>query len=200
MKQFKIIILSFLIPLLLVTSISVVSYFLDYKKNASKIEASKNAKIEAQPEKVPLTIKGFSLHEMDKNRVYEFFIKAREGKLSHISNKVDCYDIECWLKNRGIDTAFLTAEHSIVKRDSKQFFLVGPVNGWVRDVKIQGSDIAYDFETQKIVTKNKTTFIHPCFWFCSQQSVIDLKSDEFQMDGGVKTEFLQSPAGDGRNN
>jgi|GEM_PF-6738695 len=198
MKQFKTIILCFILPLIFVAGVIFFVNF-DSTKKQSPTSLQKSSS-EEQGSGVPLVVKGFSLREFDKSRVYEIFIKAKEGRLSKVSDKIDCFDIECWLKNHGLDAAFLAAEHSVVKRNTKKFFLIGPVHGNLQDLEVEGSDFVYDFQTQKIVTKKAMKLKHPDFWFSSEQSEVDLTSDEIKMSGGVKTEISQSSASNNSNN
>jgi hypothetical protein len=201
MKSLKIVLTSLFGPFLIVALVYVGLFVLNYKKQGSGEPVNKTAESLIESAGSPLTVRGFCLQEFDKDRIYEFRVNAKEARLSKLSDKVECFDVECKVKEKDELAATLQSEHSIVQRNIKQIFLAGKVWGGIKGLQIDGSGIVYNFLTNKIYTNNPMTYSHPQFLFRAQRSVVDIQKDEIVMDGGVYTEFSQQrSAGNGGSN
>jgi len=136
-----------------------------------------------------ITIKDFTLKELEKSKELEVIINAKECNFIHTSDMVMCTHVTCTLFDHKNISASLKTDKAFVNRTQKAIFLSGSVLGHMKDLIIHGSDIYYNFLQQTLTTDKSIMYTHPDFSLCSHQSFIDLKNNRIEMSNGVVSEF-----------
>lgn len=136
-----------------------------------------------------ITIKDFTLKELEKSKELEVVIKAKECNLMHTADTIECSNVICTLIDHEKISASLRTGKAFVNRAQKTIFLFGDVLGVMKDLELYGTDINYNFSQQTLATDKSITISHPDFSVESHQSFIDLKNNKVQMSHGVFSEF-----------
>ncbi len=141
--------------------------------------------------KPDMIVQNFSIKEILKNKRESLLLNSKQGRIFRKSNKIECGDVSCWLSKEERLTAKFKSETSLLDREKKEVFFRGDVTGKIDAFKISGKNINYDFDNQKATTGECLNYAYPNFKFSAQKSVLNLKDDVIEMDGGVKCEILR---------
>lgn len=145
-------------------------------------------------ENAEIIIKDLILKEIEKHNGLKVIINAREGKIVHSDDRVECKLIKCCLCNQEKQIADLMASNAQIDKTKKNVFLTGNTIIHFEAMTINSQAVSYNYSEQKLYTQKQTKYEHPNFNLLAQQSKIDLKKSEIQMSGGVKSEFLNCSA------
>ncbi len=147
------------------------------------------ARTSSQDAFASITIKDLTLKEFEKSKALELVVNAKECKLLHTSDTVECDQVTCTLLDHKVQSALLKTDKAFVDRTKKTIFFAGNVLGYMKDLVVQGADIYYNFLQQTLKTDKNALYSHPDFSISCQQSFIDLKNNRIEMAGGVVNEF-----------
>ena len=147
------------------------------------------------PENAEIIIKDLILKEIEKQKKLEVIVNAGEGKILNSTDKIECKNITCALKNKSIQIADLHANDAMIQKNTKNVFLSGATIGHIFDITIQGRDIKFDYSNQTLSTNKESTYSHKNFTLSARRSDVDLKQNKIVMSNGVKSEILNSSAG-----
>lgn len=148
-------------------------------------------------ENAEIVIKDLILKEVEKHKGLEVTINASEGKILNSTDKIECKNISCSLNNDHKKIADLRANNAIIQKTTKNVFLSGTTVGHTYDMTIHGQDISYNYSSQMLTTDKEVCYAHQLFSLVAQKSCVDLKNSKILMSGGVRSEILNSPAGNG---
>ncbi|MCK4650849.1 LPS export ABC transporter periplasmic protein LptC [Candidatus Babeliales bacterium] len=199
---------------LLTILFSIVTFFLItfyFKKNIKiksinkKYLEKKIKKLVAKKDKNNLTlpqiiIKEFKMKETSKNKHESWKLISREGKIYKTSNIIECENVSCQLKRGKEEIASIYSYKSILDRNKKNIFLTGKVTGNFKELKIEGSDINYNFSNQTIKTKKVLNYTYPNFNITAAESYFDIKKNRIKMSKGIKTEISNNTTSNNSTN
>ena len=171
-----------------------------YKKTGPKTISQKVIKSEAKSsayleENAEIVIKDLILKEVEKHKGLEFIINASEGKILNSTDKIECKNIACVLNDNHKKIADLRSNNAVIHKTTKNVFLSGNTVGHTFDMTICGQDISYNYSNQMLTTSKKICYSHKLFSLVAKKSHVDLKNNKIVMSDGVRSEFLNSPAG-----
>lgn len=176
-----------------------VCWFLFYKKEQQKsplkIIQSKAKQNTCSDENAEIVIKDLILKEVEKHKGLEVIINASEGKILNSTDKIECKNISCSLNNGSRKIADLRANNAIIHKTTKNIFLSGTTVGHTYDMTVNGNDISYNYSSHMLTTNKEVSYTHKFFSLIAQKSYVDLKNSKIVMSGGVRSEFLNGPAG-----
>ncbi|MFH1254706.1 MAG: LPS export ABC transporter periplasmic protein LptC [bacterium] len=176
------------------------AWFWLHKNTEPKQTPPRVIKSEVKPngcleENAEIVIKDLILKEVEKHKGLEFVINASEGKILNSTDKIECKNIACVLNNNHKKTADLRSNNAVIHKTTKNVFLSGNTVGHTCDMTICGQDISYNYSSQMLTTNKEISYSHQLFSLIAKKSHVDLKSNKIVMSGGVKSEFLNSSAG-----
>lgn len=136
-----------------------------------------------------ITIRDITLHEAEKCKGYEMVVTAQESRFHNVSDIVECCNVHCKISKHGQSMATVQATTSRIDRPKRIVTFQGPVQGTFKDLIFHGCDISYNFSDQIVTSDKTTTYTHPLFRFCAQQSTVNINAGTIQMSKGVQSEF-----------
>ena len=139
--------------------------------------------------KPDMIVQNFSIKEVLKNKKESLLLNSKQGRIFRKSNKIECNNVSCWLSKEERLAAKFKSETSLLDREKKEVFFSGDVSGKIDAFKIHGKNINYDFDNQKATTDECLNYAYPNFKFSAQKSVLNLKDDVIEMDGGIVCEI-----------
>ncbi|KKQ32564.1 MAG: hypothetical protein US49_C0006G0015 [candidate division TM6 bacterium GW2011_GWF2_37_49] len=173
--------------------------FLDNSENKNLAEImapSEDSQSDKSTENAEIVIKDLILKEIEKHKGLQVIINAREGKIIHSDDKIECKHIKCCLCDKNRQIADLVASDAQIDKANKNVFLIGDTVVHFEEITINSQAVNYNYSEQKLCAEKQTKYEHPNFSILAQHSKIDLKKSEIQMSGGVKSEFLNCSAED----
>jgi len=164
-------------------------------KSEIKLDLCNSRQSGCLEENAEIIIKDLILKEVEKHKGLEFVINASEGKILNSTDKIECKNIACVLNNNHKKVADLRSNNAVIQKTTKNVFLSGPTVGHTCDMTICGQDISYNYSNQMLTTKKEISYSHQLFSLIAKKSYVDLKNNKIVMSGGVRSEFLNGPAG-----
>lgn len=176
--------------------------FFSFKKGQTKkqidfLSVSKDDKSSEMVESAEIVIKDLILKEIERHKGLEVVINASEGKILHLTDKIECKNINCALSDNKNKVADLQADKAVIYKATKDVLLSGQMKGHLYEMIIEGQDINYNYSNQTLVTDKEMVFKHSVFYLIAQKSFLDLKSNKITMSGGIQSEILNFSAGNG---
>lgn len=165
----------------------------DNSENKKLVEATlpnQDSQENKSTENAEIIIKDLILKEIERHKGLEVIINAREGKIIHSDDKIECKNIRCCLSNKSGQIADLMSSNAQIDKANKNVFLTGNTTVHFDDITINSQEVYYNYSNQKLRAEKQTKYEHPNFSLLAQHSKIDLKKNEIKMSGGVKSEFL----------
>lgn len=166
-------------------------------KSETKLDLCKSRQSGCLEENAEIIIKDLILKEVEKHKGLEFVINASEGKILNSTDKIECKNIACVLNNNHKKVADLRSNNAVIQKTTKNVFLSGTTVGHTCDMTICGRDISYNYSNQMLSTKKEICYSHKLFSLVAKKSHVELKNNKIIMSGGVRSEFLNGPAGNG---
>lgn len=170
-------------------------WFWPFKKNKSAQQPCKvvlDEKCTGTTENAEIIIKDLILKEIEKQKKIEVVVNAGEGKILNSTDKIECKNIRCALKNQNIKIADLHANDAIIQKNTKNVLLSGATVGHIYDMTIQGCDIEFNYSTQTLSTDKESNYSHKNFMISAKKSLVDIKQNKIIMSNGVKSEIVNS--------
>lgn len=172
--------------------------FWPFKKKQAQQQSLKtilDEKYSSTNDNAEIIIKNLILKEIEKHKKLEVIVNASEGKILNSTDKIECKNITCALKNQNKQIADLHSKNAIIKKNTKDVLLSGSTIGRIYDMTIQGCDISFSYSAQTLTTKQETQYTHKNFKLSAKKSLVDIKKNIIYMSNGIQSEILNSPTG-----
>ncbi len=145
-----------------------------------------------------MVIYDLALHEVQTRKdsePYSIDVHAKKSSFSRRSDMITCRDVCCDVTSQEKKQAWFKAGTCLVNRLTKKIVFPEQVVGWVKDCDIVGSDALFDIGRNWFEFKGSVSCKNDSFSLKANRGTFDLKEKKLELSGGVRTEFLQRPAG-----
>ena len=190
MKRISILFITIGLLALLVCCVVLMISFLPNKQPTIQLRHQSTTSQTTTPTSACITIKNLTVRETLKNRDYRIIIKAQEGKVYHIQNKIECNSTMCNMWHNSNCMGYIFSEKAFIDKFKKEVFFSGLVHGQFEDITFRASNIAYDFANQIVNTEATITYTHPSFAITAHKSQASIQDKIIHLTGGVRSEFF----------